>query len=85
MASKFFDYYRLCILMTLHLDEKRSLAETRDALEYEECKGIFSGWKLEDLRREYEEKKKLLKKIEKKLLAQCPSLDILWSDLGLSF
>ena len=82
MSYSFSDYYKICSLMAKHLYQKRSLVETRDALEYEEYKGIFSGWKLQNLREEYEEQKKQLRKLEHELLALCPTLEGIWKDLG---
>lgn len=79
------DYFGLCVLMAIHLDEKRSLAQLREALDYEEYKGIFRGWKLNDLRDEYEEKKKMFRKLEKMLLSQCPSFEKFWKDLDWGF
>ena len=54
MNNMFLKHLNLCVLMEMYLDEKRMLPQKKEAFEYEEIKGIFSGFYLDTLRNGYE-------------------------------
>lgn len=76
------EYFNFYVLMEKYLDQKRSLAKTKEELEYEEYKGIFPGFRLDTLRAAYESQVELLRRLEKYLLSICPSLDDLMPGLS---
>ena len=82
MDNRFLKHLNLCMLMEVYLTEKRSLSEKKEAFEYEEIKGIFSGFRLDSLRSGYEESKQLIRWLEKYLLSKCPSFEELQASLG---
>jgi hypothetical protein len=82
MDNRFLKHLNLCMLMEIYLNEKRSLSEKKEAFEYEEIKGIFSGFRLDNLRAGYEESKQLIRWLEKYLLSKCPSIEELQASLG---
>jgi hypothetical protein len=84
MDNRFLKHMNLCLLMELYLNEKRALTEKKEAFEYEEIKGIFTGFRLDSLRSAYEESKQLIRWLEKYLLSNCPSIEELKASLGLS-
>ena len=83
MDNRFLKHMNLCVLMDMYLEEKRSLIEKKAAFEYEEIKGIFSGFRLDSMRNAYEDSKQLIRWLEKYLLSNCPSIDELKLSLGL--
>ncbi len=82
MDNRYLKYVNLNVLMEMYLSEKRALAAKKEAFEYEEIKGIFPGFRLDTLRKGYEESKLLIRWLEKYLLSICPSLEELKIDLG---
>ena len=82
MDNKYLKYVNLPLLMEMYMNEKRALSEKKAAFEYEEVKGIFTGFYLDSLRKAYEESKLLIRLLEKYLMSICPSMEQLKVDLG---
>lgn len=83
MDNRFLKHMNLCLLMEMYLAEKRNLVEKKEAFEYEEIKGLFSGFRLDSMRNAYEDSKQLIRWLEKYLLSKCPSIDELKASLGI--
>jgi hypothetical protein len=79
-SFSFSDSYNLGLLMEMHLDVKENLTVLREAIDYEEVKGIFPGRKRNKLYERYNEKLNLLQEIEDRMLELCPPLDDMFLD-----